>query len=173
MREISFFVLSLFLLCLVDGHVVPLHQSAADQHMHPPPTAFESRSRVKRDEKFHQDGFESTSKFWRVEAQKKLRNQLDKKLNDNVAKNLIMFLGDGMSISTITAARIYFGQKQGFSGEESVLSFEEFPHLGLSKVSAWRFRILPPIYDSFIARLTASTSKQRTQRAPRRLILLA
>ena len=29
------------------------------------------------------------------------------------AKNVILFIGDGMGISTITAARIYEGQKRG------------------------------------------------------------
>ena len=29
------------------------------------------------------------------------------------AKNVILFIGDGMGISTITAARIYAGQKRG------------------------------------------------------------
>lgn len=108
---------------------------AKSTHMHRSPTKADG-SRVKRyDAKFHANGYESTSEYWRAEAQKKLRHQLDKKANDKVAKNVIMFLGDGMSISTITAARIYFGQKMGFTGEESVLSFEEFPHIGLSKVS--------------------------------------
>lgn len=105
------------------------------KHMHPPPTQFDQSSRVKRDEhRVHNDGYESTSHYWRMEAQKKLRCQLDKKDNNNIAKNVIFFLGDGMSVSTITAARIYYGQKMGYSGEESTLSFEEFPHIGLSKV---------------------------------------
>lgn len=107
-------------------------------HMHPPPVKAEIKSRMKREDSgFHRIAFESTSQYWRNEAQKKLRLQLDKKENKNVAKNVVMFLGDGMSTSTVTAARIYFGQKMGDGqpGEESSLSFEEFPHIGLSKVS--------------------------------------
>ncbi len=38
-----------------------------------------------------------------------------------------------MSMTTITAARIYAGQQRGQSGEESNLSFESFPWTGLSK----------------------------------------
>ena len=34
------------------------------------------------------------------------------------AKNVILFLGDGMGISTVTAARILAGQLKGMSGEE-------------------------------------------------------
>lgn len=37
------------------------------------------------------------------------------------AKNLILFIGDGMGISTVTAARILEGQQRGMSGEENQL----------------------------------------------------
>lgn len=49
------------------------------------------------------------------------------------AQNVILFIGDGMGISTITAARIYDGQKRGETGEENQLSFEKFPNLALVK----------------------------------------
>lgn len=49
------------------------------------------------------------------------------------AKNVILFVGDGMGISTLTAARIFEGQMRGESGEENRLSFEEFPFSALSK----------------------------------------
>ncbi len=49
------------------------------------------------------------------------------------AKNVILFIGDGMGISTITAARIYAGQKQGQTGEEYVLPFENFQNVALVK----------------------------------------
>ncbi len=49
------------------------------------------------------------------------------------AKNVILFIGDGMGISTITASRIYDGQQKGGHGEENSLSFERFPYLALSK----------------------------------------
>lgn len=49
------------------------------------------------------------------------------------AKNVILFIGDGMGLSTITAARIYEGQKRGQSGEENVLSFETFDNVALVK----------------------------------------
>ena len=38
-------------------------------------------------------------------------------------KNVILFLGDGMGVSTVTAARILEGQLMGGSGEENFLSF--------------------------------------------------
>lgn len=49
------------------------------------------------------------------------------------AENVILFLGDGMGISTVTAARIFAGQRAGGSGEENALSFETFPVTGLIK----------------------------------------
>lgn len=49
------------------------------------------------------------------------------------AKNVILFIGDGMGVSTVTAARIYDGQSQGGQGEENLLSFERFPQLALVK----------------------------------------
>jgi len=49
------------------------------------------------------------------------------------AKNVILFIGDGMGISTITAARIYEAQKRGETGEENQLSFEKFDHVALVK----------------------------------------
>jgi alkaline phosphatase len=49
------------------------------------------------------------------------------------AKNVILFIGDGMGISTVTAARILEGQLRGESGEENQLSFERFPDVALIK----------------------------------------
>lgn len=50
-----------------------------------------------------------------------------------VAKNVILFIGDGMGVSTVTAIRILDGQQKGLSGEDNVLPFEQFPHVALSK----------------------------------------
>jgi len=49
------------------------------------------------------------------------------------AKNVILFVADGMGASTVTAARILEGQNRGESGEENMLSFDTFPVAGLSK----------------------------------------
>lgn len=63
--------------------------------------------------------------------------------NSRPAKNVILFIGDGMGVSTVTAARILAGQQPDIidvgntspasSGEENSLRFELFPHLALSK----------------------------------------
>jgi alkaline phosphatase len=52
---------------------------------------------------------------------------------NSAAKNIILFIGDGMSITTLTAARIWQGQQQGKLGEEHFLHFETFPHTALIK----------------------------------------
>ena len=49
------------------------------------------------------------------------------------ARNVILFIGDGMGVSTITAARILEGQQHGQTGEENRLSFETLPYTALIK----------------------------------------
>lgn len=50
------------------------------------------------------------------------------------ARNVVLFMGDGMSIPTLTAARIRLGQLKGSTGEEAELFFDSFPTTGLVKV---------------------------------------
>jgi len=57
--------------------------------------------------------------------------------NNRRAKNVILFVGDGMGVSTITAARILEGQMKGKPGEENRLSFDRFPYTALSKTYSW------------------------------------
>ncbi|KAI1890559.1 hypothetical protein AGOR_G00154930 [Albula goreensis] len=72
--------------------------------------------------------------YWNKWAQRTLHDALQlQELNKNVAKNLILFLGDGMGVPTITAARILKGQLSGVSGEESQLEMDKFPYVALSK----------------------------------------
>jgi alkaline phosphatase len=49
------------------------------------------------------------------------------------AKNVILFVGDGMGIATITAARIYSGQAKGIDGESYQLAMEKLPYSAFSK----------------------------------------
>ena len=48
-------------------------------------------------------------------------------------RNAILFIGDGMGVSTVTAARILEGQRLGGPGEEHSLSFERFDNVALVK----------------------------------------
>jgi alkaline phosphatase len=52
--------------------------------------------------------------------------------NNHKAKNVILFVGDGMGIATVTAARILDGQQRGVDGEFNRLSFEQFPYSAFS-----------------------------------------
>lgn len=58
-----------------------------------------------------------------------------KKVVPNVkrAKNIILFVGDGMGVSTVSAARIFEGQQKGVDGERNKLAFEKLPYVALSK----------------------------------------
>ncbi|XP_055689474.1 membrane-bound alkaline phosphatase-like [Lutzomyia longipalpis] len=76
---------------------------------------------------------EELADYWNFDAQHRLLHQLTIRPNHNVAKNVIFFLGDGMSIATLAASRMYLGQLQGHTGEESRLFFEDFPYTGLAK----------------------------------------
>jgi len=49
------------------------------------------------------------------------------------ARNLVLFVGDGMGLTTVAAARILQGQRLGARGEEHRLAFEEFPHTALAR----------------------------------------
>lgn len=70
---------------------------------------------------------------WYKAGRAALQERLALQPNTNRAKNVILFVADGMGISTITAARIYDGQSRGETGEENSLSFERFPYAALVK----------------------------------------
>ncbi|XP_046973622.1 alkaline phosphatase-like [Vanessa cardui] len=65
--------------------------------------------------------------FWKNLARDELYEALRVRQNYGRAKNVILFIGDGMGPNTVTAARIYKG------GEGNRLAFERFPHMGLLK----------------------------------------
>ncbi|CAK9825686.1 Alkaline phosphatase 4 [Anthophora retusa] len=71
--------------------------------------------------------------FWLKSGQKNLLRNLAYRNNENRAKNIIIFIGDGMGISTVTAGRIYKGQMKGTTGEEYKLAFENFPNTAFAK----------------------------------------
>ncbi|MCL1126630.1 alkaline phosphatase [Shewanella surugensis] len=72
---------------------------------------------------------------WYIDGQQRVvdAEKLSVTNETGVANNIILFIGDGMGISTVTAARILDGQLKGQTGEENILSFESFPYVGLSK----------------------------------------
>ena len=70
---------------------------------------------------------------WRRDGEAHIQSVKNSRNYGKKAKNVILFLGDGMGITTITASRILEGQMRGESGEENQLSFEKFPNVALSK----------------------------------------
>ncbi|XP_032133812.1 intestinal-type alkaline phosphatase isoform X2 [Sapajus apella] len=76
---------------------------------------------------------EENPAFWNRQAADAL--DAAKKLQpiQRVAKNLILFLGDGMGVPTVTATRILKGQKNGKLGPETPLAMDHFPYVALSK----------------------------------------
>ena len=70
--------------------------------------------------------------FTKQEA--RLEQALAEQPNMGHAKNIILFIGDGMGVSTITASRILEGQQHGDTGEENYLSWEAFPNTAMIKV---------------------------------------
>ncbi|NXA63502.1 PPBN protein, partial [Mohoua ochrocephala] len=76
---------------------------------------------------------EKTPSYWNKGARRRLELALALQPAAQRAKNIILFMGDGMGLSTMSAARIYKGQLSGGSGEESVLAMETFPHMALAK----------------------------------------
>ncbi|XP_072295269.1 alkaline phosphatase-like [Eucyclogobius newberryi] len=71
--------------------------------------------------------------YWNNKAKQALHTAINIQPNLHKAKNVILFLGDGMGVPTVTAARILKGQLAGHSGEETSLVMDTFPHLALSK----------------------------------------
>lgn len=65
---------------------------------------------------------------WFTDAESVVEAKASAELPKEKAKNVILFVGDGMGISTLTAARILEGQLDGADGEENFLSFESFPY---------------------------------------------
>uniref|UniRef100_A0A8V0Z9S9 Alkaline phosphatase n=1 Tax=Gallus gallus TaxID=9031 RepID=A0A8V0Z9S9_CHICK len=76
---------------------------------------------------------EKTPHYWNEGARRRLEAALALQPAAQRAKNIILFVGDGMGLPTVSAARIYKGQLAGGSGEESILAMETFPHVALAK----------------------------------------
>ncbi|XP_041377435.1 alkaline phosphatase, tissue-nonspecific isozyme-like [Gigantopelta aegis] len=71
--------------------------------------------------------------YWNTEADQELQDAIKLQKTLGVARNVILFLGDGMGIPSITTARILHGQMNQHSGEESTIAFDNFPHVALSR----------------------------------------
>ncbi|KAM8710428.1 hypothetical protein ACLKA7_017101 [Drosophila subpalustris] len=92
-----------------------------DDDMHPDLQQIHSRTTARGLKK------EKTQEYWLEASKEHILEKLEYVRNEKKAKNIILFLGDGMGLATLAAARNYIG------GEEQKLSFEQFPYTGLSK----------------------------------------
>ncbi|XP_066287822.1 alkaline phosphatase-like [Branchiostoma lanceolatum] len=78
---------------------------------------------------------EENPTFWNNMAGRSIQDALriQRNHNMNVAKNVVLFLGDGMGAVSVTSARILKGQKAGNPGEETMLAMDTLPHMAHSK----------------------------------------
>ncbi len=75
---------------------------------------------------------------WMRRTKEEIISSLDKPINTQKAKNIVIFVGDGMGNAITVASRIAKGQLRGNPGEEELLEFERLPHTGVSKVKRKR-----------------------------------
>jgi len=80
-----------------------------------------------------QDTLPQTADSYFTAAQADLARRLEIQPITGKAKNVILMVGDGMSIATTTAARILEGQQRGVDGESNSLTVDTFPYTALSK----------------------------------------
>ena len=80
-----------------------------------------------------QDKLPQATDSYFTAAQADLARRLAIQPNSGKAKNVIILVGDGMSVATVTAARILEGQKRGADGESNSLSVDTFPYMALAK----------------------------------------
>nr|XP_048284869.1 intestinal-type alkaline phosphatase [Myodes glareolus] len=76
---------------------------------------------------------EENPAFWNQKAAEALSAAKKLQPIQTSAKNLIIFLGDGMGVPTVTATRILKGQLEGHLGPETPLAMDRFPYMALSK----------------------------------------
>ncbi|MEP7349128.1 MAG: alkaline phosphatase [Sphingorhabdus sp.] len=75
----------------------------------------------------------NTSEAYLKAGQAELKRLMADKPNNRKARNVILFIGDGMSVTTLTAGRIFEGQQQGLDGESFVTEMDRLPHTALVK----------------------------------------
>lgn len=91
----------------------------AEKLMHP---EFRNRYPVKSGHEV-----ELNTDYWKTLGSKVVADNLKKEPNTKVAKNVILFLGDGLSVPTTTATRSYLGDPS------MNLAYETLPFVGMAK----------------------------------------
>ncbi|XP_058813478.1 alkaline phosphatase-like [Topomyia yanbarensis] len=124
------------LVFLLEIHSAP-ERPKVNPELTPPPTPYPTHPMDDPEWKPPQGPLaELDQQFWLNSGQQLLGEQLSKnQLDLNVAKNVIIFIADGMSIATQTATRMYMG------GENEQLAFEQFPYTGLAKTYCINYQV--------------------------------
>ncbi|WP_017669926.1 alkaline phosphatase [Blastomonas sp. AAP53] len=84
---------------------------------------------------------EQTVADYTAQGQAQLQARLAMQARTGKAKNLIIFIGDGMGVSTLTAARIWQGQKTGRDGESTETAIDALPFSALVKTYSHDFQV--------------------------------
>ncbi|KAG8255789.1 hypothetical protein J6590_084471 [Homalodisca vitripennis] len=76
--------------------------------------------------------------FWYEEAKMALQRRVSGSVDarSRSARSVILMVGDGMGLATVTAARILKGQRLGQTGEDTNLAWDKFPATALAKVTS-------------------------------------
>jgi alkaline phosphatase len=98
---------------------------------------------------------ERSKSFWLNQGQQTLNKKINQKLNENKAKNVVIFIGDGMGLGTQMATRSYMNDVN------TELSFEKFQHSGLAKTYCINYQI-PDSSCTATAILTGSKNNYGT-----------
>ncbi|XP_065157100.1 alkaline phosphatase-like [Atheta coriaria] len=92
---------------------------------------------------------------WGNMAKYDIHRALKVQQNTRKAKNVILFVGDGMGLSTVTASRILE------KGEKGFLAFEKLPHIGVLKTYSAN-KLVPDSMATATALFTGVKTNQRT-----------
>ncbi|XP_030745209.1 alkaline phosphatase-like isoform X2 [Sitophilus oryzae] len=93
--------------------------------------------------------------YWTQLGKDELAAALKKKTNAGVAKNVIVFVGDGMGLTTITTSRIYGKTEKGY------LAWEKFQNLGVLKVYSAN-KLVPDSCSTATALFTGVKANHKT-----------
>lgn len=119
-------IASLFVVLAAANPLLSASWHLSDRRMHPEFVEIH-RNVAASDTAPQLRSLESNNDYWLNQAKSFVQSQSQRPHNKNVAKNIIFFIGDGMSATTLAATRMLLG------GEERSLSFEQFPVAGMAK----------------------------------------
>ncbi len=102
-----------------------------------------------------------TAAQYRAEASAFIARQMARQPIEGPAKNLIIFIGDGMGVGTITAGRIFEGEQQGRDGESLVAALDSLPYSALVKTYSTDFQV-PDSAATATAIFTGTKSRSGT-----------